>query len=118
MSTEEQDAIYGRLMRQHGECQRNLAALNARVCEAGRSLLDIGKALCPSQSFLGPDAMGEKGDIAKAKAALKNLPDASAISCDLDALQAECLRMVQIRRDLKAFHKPWFALFCSELHVT
>ena len=83
-----------------------MAVLNARVREAGRSLLEIGKALCPNQSFLGPDAMGEKGDIAKARAALKNLPDASAISSDLDALQAECLHMAQIRRNLKAFQSP------------
>jgi hypothetical protein len=45
LSQEEQDAILGRLTRQHGESLKQIAALEAKVTEDGEYLKHSGNAL-------------------------------------------------------------------------
>ena len=45
MSQDEQDQIFGKLTRQHREATQRIAAIEAKVTEAGQSMIQTGNTL-------------------------------------------------------------------------
>lgn len=97
MSTEEQDQIFGRLIRERGESKQKLAALNAKLVQLGRQGAEAGRAL---QGLL---TSGNRMALTNAIEATRQMPAADVIMAALAEFSDEQKRLAEIEEQLKLF---------------
>jgi hypothetical protein len=94
MSTEEQDQILGRLMRESRDSRRRIAALNAKLQDFRSQFRDVTTA------FTGFDTPGA---LQRAIAATQQMPDRSVVFGTLEELRLEQERLRETELHLSAF---------------
>jgi len=97
MSTEEQDLILGRLMRQRAEAQRELAALQVKTADAAGNLRNAGAAL--SKVF----EPGRVAAVAGARQAVESLPAREELAELLREVGEAQRRLAEIAGQLALF---------------
>jgi len=97
VSIEEQDQILGRLTRERRESVKHLAALSAKLEQAGAELQRVGAEF---KGFLLPEA---ERAISKARQAIPHIPNSEALLATLQELEAERKRLNDIETSLRAF---------------